>query len=616
MKTRIFFLLNVITCLFAIQAQDFKFGHVGSAILEETHDSIFTDTPAKTVFKRIVLDYGDELEIHERIKIYNEDGFEYSNWEIPFSDISYLQGYTYNLENGVVEKTHVKKSSIFKEEISSDYEITKISFPKVKKGSVIELKYRIKDIRVREIPIQYIIPVKNFRLVLQNVNSWMDFKQNPNYKIELVEEETDNEKLKIFTAKNIPASKQELFVNNPDNYRGRLFIKSKSEKEDEEKWASIASSYNNATYFGDQLQEKPFFRKDIQPLLKDKRDTLATSKIIYEYVQKTMEYNGMYSTGVYGMQDKYKDKKGGKGTINLLLTAILRDVGYNANPMVVACKHRGEMLFPEKSTFNVTICSLQIGGDFYLLDASEKNAKFGVIPVDLMNDYGLVILEDGRSISFPTRNAAISVSNAIVSTKINLNDNTAFGTVQNQYTNHLALEYKDAVEEIEDLDFEEALEELNPLLSVSDFKNKEWKTAEESVQFSYNFTYKDAVEEIAGTLYVAPFLFLGTPENKFDDEERLYPIDLEFPKREIFNITFHIPEGYVLESVPENKKITLQENLGSLIFIANQQGQLLQLKLQVDINYSLIPATYYGALQELFIEYTKISKSKIVLSKR
>lgn len=615
MKAFLFFMIPVLTGLCTIQAQDFKLGQVSTAILEETQDTIFTDTPAKTVFKRIKLDYGDELEIHERIKIYNEDGFEYSNWEIPFSDISYLQGYTYNLENGVIEKTHVKKSSIFKEKVGGDYEITKISFPKVKKGSVIELKYRVKDIRLHEIPIQYIIPVKNFRLVVQNVNSWMDFKQNPNYTIELTEEKTDNEKLKIFTAKNIPKSKQEPYVNNPDNYRGRLFIKNKSEKEDEEKWASIASSYNNSRYFGSQLEKKPFFRKDIQPLLHDKRDTLETAKIVYKYVQKNMKYNGMYSTGVYDLEDTYKDKEGGKGAINLLLTAMLRDLGYNANPMVVACKHQGEMLFPEKRTFNATVCALQIGGEFYLLDASEKNATFGVIPVDLMNDYGLVVLEDGGSISFPTRNAAVSVSNAIISTKINLSDKTAFGSVQNQFTNHFALEYKNAFEEAESIDFQEAMEELNPLLSISDFENKEWATSEEHAQFSYNFTFRDAVEEIAGTLYVSPFLFLGNTENEFDDQERLYPIDLEFPQREVYTITFHIPDGYTLESVPENKKITLQDNLGSLIFIANKQGQLLQLKLQVDVNYSLIPASYYGALQELFDEYTKISKSKIVLSK-
>lgn len=601
--------------LICAHAQEVRFGQVGTAILKEAQDPNFSDVPAKVAYKRILMDYGKSLEIHERIKIYNEEGFEFSNWNIPFSDISYLQGYTYNLENGVIEKTHVQKSSIFKEQVSSDYEITKVSFPKVKKGSVIELKYKVKDFRVNEIPIQYGIPIQNFRLVIQNVQSWMVFKQNPNFELDLEEEETDNEKLKIFTARNIPPSKEEPYVNSLDNYRGKLYIKYKSEKDEDEKWAAMAATLNRSRYFGDQLNKKPFFRDDIQPLIKDKRDTLGTAKVVYKYVQEQIAYNDMYSLGAFDMEESYKNKKGSKGEINLMLTAMLRDTGYDANPMIVACRHRGEVLFPERSAFNATICALRIGDDIHLLDASEKHAKFGVIPIDLMNDHGLIILEDGRSISYPTRAASHSVNNTIVTTKLDIADNSASGTVRSQWTEHMAWQYKVLEEDGEEMNFKEAIEESHPLLTIENLENPIVGNAEKPVQFSYDFTYRDAVENIAGNLYVSPFLFLGSPENQFDDEERLYPVDLEFPKKENFNVTFHIPEGYELESLPENKKISLQDNLGELTFMANKQGQLLQLRLSVAINYSIVPASYYGALRELFNEYTKISKSKIVLSK-
>lgn len=608
----VFFLIGI-----SAIAQDYKFGQVSTAILEETQDEVFKDVPAKVVYRRILFDYGEELEIHERVKIYNEDGFEFSNWEIPFTNIKYLQAYTYNLEDGVIKKTHVQKSSIYKEEVQGDYTITKVSFPKVKKGSVIEIKYRIERVSAREIPIQYVLPIKNFRLVIQGVRPWMDFKQNPNYKLDLVEEEADNEKLKIFTGVDIPSSKEEPYLNNPSNYQGKIFIKNKKEKSDDEIWGEIAGNFIRARYFGEQLRVKPYFKKDITPLIQDKRDTLGTAKIVYQYLQQNIEYNGRYGTGTYDIEQRYKDKKANKGTINLMLVSILRDLGYKANPMAVACKHRGELLFPEEQMFNVTIGVLQIGNAYYLLDASEKHLKFGLIPLDLMNDYGLIVLEDGRSISYPTRDAAPSVSNTIVTTKLNLEDNSAFGSARVQITNHLAWQYKEVLETVDDESFsmKEILEETSPLLSIHEFEDKKSEDSEEAVQITYDFTYKDAVEGIGDNLYVSPFLFLGSVKNKFDDDDREFPLDLDNPEKEVFNVTFHIPEGYNVESLPEGKHIVLEDNLGSLTFNASQQGLLIQLRLSVQINYSYIPARYYSALKELYNVYTQISNSKIVLKK-
>ena len=106
----------------------------------------------------------------------------------------------------------------------------------------------MKRVRASEIPIQYIIPVKNFRLAVGNVKSWMEFKQNPNFTLKLVEEETNNDRLRVFTAQNIPSGKDEIYVDNQDNYRGKLFIKNKSDKTSEEKWAGIAADFNTSTF--------------------------------------------------------------------------------------------------------------------------------------------------------------------------------------------------------------------------------------------------------------------------------------------------------------------------------------------------------------------------------
>ena len=51
----VYYLLFLIS--FSTLAQDYKFGQVSAAILEETQDSILRDIPAKVVYRRILFDY-------------------------------------------------------------------------------------------------------------------------------------------------------------------------------------------------------------------------------------------------------------------------------------------------------------------------------------------------------------------------------------------------------------------------------------------------------------------------------------------------------------------------------------------------------------------------------
>ena len=590
------------------------FGRVSTAELRETKDSVFGDIAAKVIYKRFKLDYGSNVEIHERIKIYNKEGLEYSNWEILYDDISNLQAYTYNLENGVIEKTHVTKESIFKENLYGDYEVTKITFPNVKEGAVIELKYTINIGRWSSVAIQKQIPIKSFRLVIQNAQKWMDFKQNPNFPLELVQEENDNDNLVVFTGKDIPAIKSAPYVNNLDNYKGKLYIRVRNEK-DEENWGKLTNELNRAFWFGRRFNSKPFLKKEVEKIIEDRTDSLDMAKDLFAYVKDRMEYNNGYGLGSYDLKDLYKAKKGDKSDINMLLTYILRWAGFKADPMIVACKHKGEVLFAEMRSYNATLSALQIGEQFYLLDASETYGKFGQIPIDLMNGYGLIVRKDGTSISYPTISTQLSVSRSSLSVELDIENNVVKGSVMNQFTDYLAWSYRDTSEDEEAETISEALEEGYDLLAIENFTEKDIEDPNKPVVISYDFSYENAIEEINGDVYVAPFLFLGQTENDFTEEERRYPVDIEYPYLENYSINFTIPEGYKVVSLPKGKRISIEDEVGSLVYICSASDTNIQVGLTVKLNYAMIPVEYYGALQSLFSEYVEISKSKIVLTK-
>ncbi len=47
-------------------------------------------------------------------------------------------------------------------------------------------------------------------------------------------------------------------------------------------------------------------------------------------------------------------------------------------------------------------------------------------------------------------------------------------------------------------------------------------------------------------------LYLVSKENPFKQEVREYPVDFGYPKQEKYNININIPEGFVVESMPES----------------------------------------------------------------
>jgi len=132
----------------------------------------------------------DELrlyyDVYQRIKILTEEGKKYATIEIPYigfedyEDVSFLSGYTYNFENGVIKKKKLKLKSVEKIDSNKIVFTKKFTMPDVQVGSVIEYKYSIASLNFiepetfyfqKEIPVRY----SEFRA---NIPDFMTYKIN------------------------------------------------------------------------------------------------------------------------------------------------------------------------------------------------------------------------------------------------------------------------------------------------------------------------------------------------------------------------------------------------------------------------------------------------------
>ena len=144
-------------CVVTAQAQDHEFGKVSKEELSEKEYGISPDADAAVLYRHqntyyIISGSAAQLitEVHERIKIYNKDGFEKATESVvlfkgqssseKFKD---LKAFTYNLENNEIVITELDSDHVFENEFSYNYDLVKFTMPNVKEGSVIEFKYEI-----------------------------------------------------------------------------------------------------------------------------------------------------------------------------------------------------------------------------------------------------------------------------------------------------------------------------------------------------------------------------------------------------------------------------------------------------------------------------------------
>ena len=112
-------------------------------------------------------------------------------------------------------------------------------------------------------------------------------------------------------------------------------------------------------------------------------------------------------------------------------------------------------------------------------------------------------------------------------------------------------------------------------------------------------------------------LFLTQAENPFKQEKREYPIDFVYPHQDKYMINISIPDGYVVESLPNSIAISMEDNIGTFKYnIANGAANQIQIAVTMDINFASVSQDYYATLKDFYQKVIEKQNEKIVLKKQ
>jgi transglutaminase-like putative cysteine protease len=669
MKTKNLTLLLLLILFFSkANAQEFKLGKVSIAELEQKRHPKDTAAVAAILFKKgdVNFEYSQTegfdvvTEVTMRIKIYKKEGYDWANQVVNFrsnSDykekVSFSDAVTYNLVAGKIEKTKLKNEGVFEEKIDRYWSKKKISMPNVKVGSVLEYKYtlRTKNIGMlrdfyfqTDIPVDYseyktYVPeyfiynskVKGFVNPKINVEKsqkayQITSKERSEGKNSVTTYSTDKleylETKTTYTTTNMPAMKEEVFVNNIDNYTSSLSQElsmtqypNKPQTPYSTDWNSVVKTIYDYDDFGPELNKTGYFEDDLKTVVTGltKEDEIILA--VLNYVRSTVKWNEYYGYSCNdGVKKAYKDKTGNVAEINLMLTAMLRTAGLKANPVLVSTRANGISIFPNRGAFNYVIAAVETTGGMILLDATSKFSTPNVLPFRDLNWMGRLIRKDGTSEDVDLMPKKAASDNITMNYAIDATGKVT-GKLRRQRTDHNAMSFRTEVENTKEEEYLEKLENENEKIEIADYSRTNEKDVQLPITETCSFTGTNLCELIGEKMYINPLLFFTKEHNPFKQEVREYPVDFGFPFSDKYIVNIDIPEGYVVETLPKSAQLNMEDNLGSFKFMSITAGNKIQLSISHQINTPIVSSDYYPMLKEYYQGMIAKETEKIVLKK-
>ena len=615
-------------------------------------------------------------ERHRRIKILKKSGYDWATVKVSLYKSSNgrgeeslydLKGATYNVENGQIQKEKLDKESIFSDKGDDNHSVKRFAFSKVKEGSIIEYSYSIKSdffYNFRDWAFQTSIPVAwsefsvqvpsyfNYRQLMQGYESLVVNTQNSGEMSFTIKTETSrgttgntapvgaiptrpstsietvNTPSKEFrwAMKDVPAIRSEPFMTTIDDYVAKMSFELSSTsfpgslvKNYSDSWESLNDRLMENESFGGQLNRSGFL-KDMAMLIKTtQKDTIQQIGMAYNLIKQAMTYDGRETFYIGSTLKKaLETKTGNVADINLMLVALLRELGYQANPVILSTRDNGRVLegYVLLSKFNYVVAHVDIGGKDLLMDATATNTPLGVLPMRCLNGQGRLISKNN------TRWIELYSNQKISETGIgqfDLNaDNTAKGDLNISYIGYNGInERRKYIQKGKDKYLED-FKKSNPnwQMAKTDIQNSEDITK----PFSLNnqLTVNDFANIAGERIYFNPMMYNSQKENPFKNPERKFPVDFGTLIEENYVGTYTLPAGYAVEEIPKSLKLSLPEEGGRFTYIVSssqEEGKII-ISSKVVLKKSTFYAEEYETLRKFYDQIVQKHAEQIVLKKK
>ena len=642
-----------------------KYGRITPAHLQVKEYDIDKEAGAVILNKRRDLSivgngksgFSLENHYHSVIHILNKKSYDEATIQISLykdesleEKITSFKASTYNLENGKVSEIKLKKSDIIYDKVDKNHIEAKFTMPQVKEGSIIEFDFitnsdfiMVPDpwyFQTTTVPVlwsemTFAVPeFFNYRqLQLGYHPMFINDKKSEklNFSVSEQRSATGSDRFE-FTANvteyrwvmiNLPTLKEESYTRSVKNHIARMELLLMAQRDPlsfhnyTTTWKEVMKDLNKSESFGQRLNtNNNWLGDELKPLYSKIENPLEKAEAIYAYVRD--QYSHTAGGGIYmsdNLKSVFKAKKGTPAELNLLLTAMLRYAGIDANPVLLSTAEHGYAFdyTPMISSMNYVIVQTDIQGKRYYLDASKPRLGFNRLPTNCYNGNARVADAEASPILLTPD----SLMESQVDQYFIFADSTGAwkGFVKKNlgYYNSYSLRNKIAGSGKEDY-FKEIKKEYPQNIAISDLQFEALENPDIPMNVNYNISIDKGDEDI---IYLNPTFKEGYKTNPFSAETRSYPVEMPYLINETLVATIQIPMGYELDEIPKQARIQLDESGKNYFeYLITESGGTISFRNTLKLNKTLFSPEEYTSLREFFTYVVKKQKEQIVLRKK
>jgi hypothetical protein len=423
--------------------------------------------------------------------------------------------------------------------------------------------------------------------------------------------------------KDVPELKEESYTSSIKNHIARIEFQLSSQSypltphDYRNTWPALVKELLQSSYFGSALDNSNnWLSDDLKPVLAGAGSQTEKAKRIYAFVRDNFTCTDHSALWIeQSLKNVMKTKKGSVSEINLLLTAMMRYAGLKSDPVILSTTDHGYTMeyYPMTSAFNYVLSQCTADDQTYYLDATYPRLGFGKLLPECYNGHARVINEDATPVYFMADSLNESKMTALFIT--NDDKGNWVGSINQTLGSYESYSVRNKVKEKGQDDFFKEIQKVyGEDVKVVSPHIDSLSSYEMPLAIKYEVELNPSKEDI---LYINPMFGEAWKKNPFKSAERYYPVEMPYTMDEIYLLTMEVPQGYVVDELPKQMVVKLDEK-GSAFFEyrISQSGNTISLRSRVKINRTLFTNEEYDNLREFFNMIVNKQSEQIVFKKK
>lgn len=621
--------------------------------LSMTNPTVEPDADAEAIFWEVRINDSSRtqlsLEHYVRVKIFTERGREkYSKIDIPYTKrmkVKNIAARVIKPDGSIID---LNEDDVFEREIikTDDEKVKAKSFavPNIEAGVILEYQYReiikrgIADnmpiIFQRDIPIQRsVYYVKPSRDVRQNMK-YLSFNMKDTKFVK------DKGGYYVAEMKNVPSLKDEAYMPPKNEIRswGMIYYDEFFAKTSGDFWSRFGGTLAYVYDIKDVLKTSKSEKQVAQDIVKGATTDEEKIARLFKFCRTKIK-NHSYDTSLTEEQldeiklnkspkDTLKNMAGRAGEINELFAALASAVGFEAR--IAFTGNRNEIFFSQQhshpSFVHAAAIAVEINNRWRFFDPGTPFVPYGMLAW-FEEDQIAFLLDNKTYIQTKTPISEAEQSVAKRKGKFTLSeDGTLEGTVEIEYTGHLAYKYKaNNYDESENKREEILKESIKNRLSTAEISDVRvlvnLEDSEKPFVYKYKIKVPNYAQKTGKRLFFQPGFFEYGKSPTFTSEDRNYGVYFQFPWAERDEIEIQMPEGYSLDNAESPGTISDQQNIGRVNVEIGVKETSNVLIYKRDFHFGkggvyYFPVNLYKPIKTMFDAFHKSNSHPITLKKQ